>query len=155
MSNWAWTLIGGAVTLAAAISVILWQAFKHLDLKIERLVDKIDDQRSYFDKKFDDQRNYFDKKFDQVMDGIAEITRLVAGHDAQIKAQEKQIDLLSAAVFGSQQFSAPGRRQDGEHAPEPAVQPVPPAAAAAPGEGTAASAGGPEPTPPPAAIAPA
>ena len=140
MSNWAWTLIGGAVTLAAAISVILWQAFKHLDLKIERLVDKIDEQR-----------DHFDRKFDQVMDGIAEITRLVAGHDAQIRAQEKQIDLLSAAVFGSQQFSAPDRRQDGEHAPEPA----PPAAAAAPGEGTAAPAGGPEPTPPPAAIAPA
>ena len=140
MSNWAWTLIGGAVTLAAAVSVILWQAFKHLDLKIERLAYKIDEQR-----------DHFDRKFDQVMDGIAEITRLVAGHDAQIKAQEKQIDLLSTAVFGSQQFSAPGRRHDGEHAPEPA----PPAAAAAPGEGTAASAGGPEPTPPPAAIAPA
>ena len=173
MSNWAWTLIGGAVTLAAAISVILWQAFKHLDLKIERLVDrfdkkfdhldkklddqrdhfdkkfdhfdkKLDDQRNYFDKKLDDQRDYFDRKFDQVMDGIAEITRLVAGHDVQIKAQEKQTDRLSAAVFSSQQFSAPGRRQDGEHAPEPA----PPAAAAASGEGAAASVGGPEPAPP-------
>ena len=144
MSNWAWTLIGGAVTLAAAVSVILWQAFKHLDLKIERLVDK-----------FDEQRSYFDRKFDQVMDGIAEITRLVVGHDAQIKAQEKQIDLLSAAVFGSQQFSAPDQRHDGEHAAEPATQPAPPVATAASDESAAASPGGPEPVPPPAAIAPA
>ena len=184
MSNWAWTLIGGAVTLAAAISVILWQAFKHLDLKIERLADKIDeqrdhfdkklddqrsyfdkkldDQRSYFDKKLDDQRSYFDKKFDeqradsdkqradfdkkfdQVMGIVTETVRLIAGHDSQIKAQEKETDRLSATVFGSQQFSAPGRRQDGEHAPEP----VPPVAAAASGEGAAASAGGPEPAPP-------
>ena len=145
MSNWAWTLIGGGVTLAAAVSVILWQAFKHLDLKIERLVDRFDKKFDHLDKKLDDQRDYFDKKFDQVMDGIAEITRLVAGHDAQIKAQEKQIDLLSAAVFGSQQFSAPGQHQDGEHAPEPAAQPAPPAAA---GERAAASVGGSGPAPP-------
>ena len=162
MSNWAWTLIGGAVTLAAAISVILWQAFKHLDLKIERLVDKFDEQRSYFDRKLDDQRNYFDKKFDeqradfekqrtdfdqkfdQVMGVVTETVRLIAGQDSQIKAQEKQTDRLSATVFGSQQFSAPGRRQDGEHAPEP----VPPVAAVAPGEGAAASAGDLEPAPP-------
>lgn len=149
MNSWAWTLIGGAVTLAAAVSVILWQAFKHLDLKIERLSDKIE----RLSDKIDGQRNYFDKKFDQVMDGIAEISRLVAGHDAQIKAQEKQIDLLSAAVFGSQQFSAPGRRQDGEHAPEPAP-PAASAASVASDEGAAASAGDPEPTPP-TAVAPA
>ena len=184
MSNWAWTLIGGAVTLAAAVSVILWQAFKHLDLKIERLFDKIDDQRSYFDKKLEDQRSYFDKKlddqrsyfdkkfdeqradfdkqradfdkkFDQVMGIVTETVRLVAGHDSQIKAQEKQTDRLSAAVFGSQQFSAPGQRQDGEHAAEPAAQPAPPVATAASDESAAASAGGPEPAPPPAAIAPA
>ena len=76
-------MFGGAVTLAAAAAVILWQAFKHLDLKIKQLEDKID-------KKFDDQRNYFDQKldqkFDQLMGGIAEVSRLVAGHDAQIKA---------------------------------------------------------------------
>ena len=76
---------------------------------------------------------------------VTETVRLVAGHDSQIKAQEKQTDGLSAAVFGSQQFSAPGRRQDGEHAPEPAAQPAPPAAA---GERAAASVGGPEPAPP-------
>ena len=167
MSNWAWTLIGGGVTLAAAVSVILWQAFKHLDLKIERLADKLDEQRSYFDKKLDDQRSYFDKKlddqrsyfdnkfddqrsyfdkkfdeqradsdkqradfdkkFDQVMGIVTETVRLVAGHDSQIKAQEKETDRLSAAVFGSQQFSAPGRHHDGEHAAEPAAQPAPPA----------------------------
>lgn len=34
------------------------------------------------------------------MGGIAEVSRLVAGHDAQIKAQEKQLDRLSEAVFG-------------------------------------------------------
>ena len=42
VSNWAWVLFGGATTLAAAVVVVLWQAFKHLDLKIERLDDKID-----------------------------------------------------------------------------------------------------------------
>ena len=161
-------MFGGAVTLAAAAAVILWQAFKHLDLKIERLDDKIDrledkidkkfdDQRNYFDKKFDDQRNYTDEKFDQLMGGIAEVSRLVAGHDAQIKAQEKQIDRLSTAVFAPSRPGAPsphqeGARQEEAHAPEPAA---PAEAAAAPGEGIASSAGGPEPTPPPAAIAPA
>ena len=177
MSNWIWaSLIGGTAALAAAVVVVLWQAFKHLDLKIERLGDKIermeekfdkkfddftkkfDDQRNYFDKKFDDQRNHFDKKFDLAMAGIAEITRLVAGHEARIEAQEKQVDRLSLAVFGPQQFGAPGRHHDGEHAPEPTA-PVeaaaPPGETAAPGEGTAATAGGPEPTPPTAATAPA
>ena len=168
MSNWIWaSLIGGTAALAAAVVVVLWQAFKHLDLKIERLGDKIermdekfdkkfDDQRNYFDKKFDDfdkkfdkkfddQRNYFDKKFDLAMVGIAEITRLVAGHEARIEAQEKQVDRLSLAAFGPQQFGAPGRHHDGEHATAPVE-------AAAPGEGTGATAGGPEPT---AATAPA
>ena len=144
VSNWAWVLFGGAVTLAAAAVVVLWQAFKHLDLKIERLEDKID-------KKFDDQRVYFDQKFDQLMAGIAEVSRLVAGHNAQLKAHEKQLDRLSEAVFAPQRFGNPSPRQEGAHAP----QPVAPEAAAAPGEGVASSAGGPEPTPPPAAIAPA
>ena len=160
MSNWIWaSLIGGTAALAAAVVVVLWQAFKHLDLKIERLGDKIermdekfdkkfDDQRNYFDKKFDELRNHFDKKFDLAMAGIAEITRLVAGHEARIEAQEKQVDRLSLAAFGPQQFGAPGQRHDGEHAPAPVE-------AAAPGEGTAATAGGPEPTPPTAATAPA
>ena len=84
------------------------------------------------------------------MDVVGETLRLIAGHDAQIKSQEKQTDRLSAAVYGSQQFSAPGRHHDGEHAPELA----PPAAAAVPGEAAAASAGGPEPVPP-TAVAPA
>ena len=177
MSNWIWaSLIGGTAALAAAVVVVLWQAFKHLDLKIERLGDKIermdekfdkkfDDQRNYFDKKFDDfdkkfdkkfddQRNYFDKKFDLAMVGIAEITRLVAGHEARIEAQEKQVDRLSLAAFGPQQFGTPGQRHDGEHAPEPTAPTAPPSEAAAPGEGAAATAGGPEPTPPTAATAP-
>ena len=157
MSNWIWaSLIGGTAALAAAAVVVLWQAFKHLDLKIERMGDKIermdekfdkkfDDLRDHFDKKFDDQRNYFDKKFDLAMVGIAEITRLVAGHEARIEAQEKQVDRLSLAAFGPQQFGAPGRHHDGEHATAPVE-------AAAPGEGTGATAGGPEPT---AATAPA
>ena len=63
VSNWAWVLFGGAVTLAAAAVVVLWQAFKHLDLKIERLGDKID------------------QRFDQLRDDIAEVSRLVVGHD--------------------------------------------------------------------------
>ena len=163
MSNWIWaSLIGGTAALAAAAVVVLWQAFKHLDLKIERMGDKIermdekfdkkfDDLRDHFDKKFDDQRNYFDKKFDLAMAGIAEITRLVAGHEARIEAQEKQVDRLSLAVFGPQQFGAPGQRHDGEHAPEPTA----PVETAAPGEGAAATAGGPEPTPPTAVTAPA
>ena len=147
-------MFGGAVTLAAAAAVILWQAFKHLDLKIKQLEDKID-------KKFDDQRNYFDQKldqkFDQLMAGIAEVSRLVAGHDAQIKSQEKQLDRLSEAVFAPQRFSTPSPRQEKAHQEEAhAPEPTAPAeAAAAPGEGIASSAGGPEPTPPPAAIAPA
>ena len=140
MSNWAWVLFGGAVTLAAAAVVVLWQAFKHLDLKIERLGDKID-------KKFDDQRIYFD----QLRDDIAEVSRLVVGHSEQIKAQEKQIDRLSGAVFASPRFGAPGQHQPGAHASEPAASAEP----AAPGEGIASSAGNPEPTPPTAAIAPA
>ena len=156
-------MFGGTVTLAAA-AVILWQAFKHLDLKIERLGDrldakidkKFDDQRNYFDKKFDDQRNYTDAKFDQLMGGIAEVSRLVAGHDAQIKAQEKQLDRLSEAVFAPPRFGAASHRQERArqeeaHAPEPTA----PAEAAEPGESIASSAGGPEPTLPPAAIAPA
>ena len=147
-------MFGGAVTLAAAAAVILWQAFKHLDLKIKRLEDKID-------KKFDEHRNYFDQKldqkFDQLMAGIAEISRLVAGHDAQIKAHEKQLDRLSEAVFTPPQLGAPSphqerAHQEEAHAPESAT---PAEAAAAPGEGVASSAGGPEPTLPPAAIAPA
>ena len=167
MSNWAWVLFGGAVTLAAAAVVVLWQAFKHLDLKIERLEDKIDkkfdDQRNYFDKKFDDQRIYTDQKFDQLMAGIAEVSRLVAGHDAHLKAQEKQLDRLSEAVFAPPRFGAPIPHQEGEHAPSPAAPaegahasgPTAPAEAAGPGEGVASSTGGPEPTPPPVAIAPA
>ena len=99
VSNWAWFLFGGAVTLAAAAAVILWQAFKHLDLKIERLGERLDDKidrlEDKIDKKFDDQRIYFDQKFDQLMAAVAEVSRLVAGHDAQIKAQEKQLDRLS------------------------------------------------------------
>ena len=150
-------MFGGAVTLAAAAAVILWQAFKHLDLKIERLDDKIDRLEDKIDKKFDDQRNYTDQKFDQLMGGIAEVSRLVAGHDAQIKAQEKQIDRLSEAAFAPPRLGAAsphqeGARQEEAHAPEPTA---PAEAAAAPGEGIASSAGGPEPTPPPAAIAPA
>ena len=178
VSNWAWVLFGGAVTLAAAAVVVLWQAFKHLDLKIERLGDrldkkfddqrnhfdqKLDDQRNYFDKKFDDQRVYFDQKFDQLMGSVAEVSRLVAGHDAQIKAQEKQIDRLSGAVFAPPRFDAPSPHQEGEHASKPvtpaegahASGPTAPAEAAGPGEGVASSTGGPEPTPPPVAIAPA
>ena len=176
MSNWAWVLYIGAVTLAAA-SFVLWQAFKHLDLKIERLGErlgdkierldlkidkKLDDQRNYFDKKLDDQRNHFDHKldqrFDQLADGIAELSRLVAGYGeqvkvqgAQVKAQKKQIDLLSGAVFASPRFDAPGQHQEGAPAPSPAA----PAEPAAPGEGIASSADDPEPTPPTAAIAPA
>ena len=140
-------MFGGAVTLAAAAAVILWQAFKHLDLKIERLEDKID-------KKFDEHRNYFDQKldqkFDQLMGGIAEVSRLVAGHGEQIKAQEKQLDRLSEAAFGPQRFGAPSPPQEGAHTPQSAAL----AEAAEPGEGVASSAGGPEPTPPPV-IAPA
>ena len=157
-------MFGGAITLAAAAAVILWQAFKHLDLKIKQLEDKIDkkfdEHRNYFDQKLDDQRNYFDQKldqkFDQLMGGIAEVSRLVAGHDAQIKAQEKHLDRLSEVVFAPPRLGAPSprqerARQEEAHAPEPAA----PAEVADPGEGVASSAGGPEPTPPPAAIAPA
>ena len=132
------------MTLAAAAVVVLWQAFKHLDLKIERLGDKID-------KKFDDQRIYFDQKFDQLREDIAEVSRLVAGQGERIKAQEKQIDRLSGAVFAPSQFGAASPRQEGAHASEPVASAEP----AAPGEGIAPSAGNPEPTPPPAAIAPA
>ena len=154
-------MFGGAVTLAAAAAVILWQAFKHLDLKIERLGErldaKIDRLEDKIDKKFDDQRIYFDQKFDQLMAGVAEVSRLVAGHDAQIKAQEKQLDRLSEAVFAPPRFSTPSppqerAHQEEAHAPEPTA---PAEAATAPGEGVASSAGGPEPTLPPAAIAPA
>ena len=150
-------MFGGTATLAAAAVVVLWQAFKHLDLKIERLDDKIDRLEDKIDKKFDDQRNYFDQKFDQLMAGVAEVSRLVAGHDAQIKAQEKQLDRLSEAVFAPPRFSTPSppqerAHQEEAHAPEPTA---PAEAATAPGEGVASSAGGPEPTLPPAAIAPA
>ena len=156
MSNWIWaSLIGGTAALAAAAVVVLWQAFKHLDLKIERLGDKIERMDEKFDKKFDDLRDHFDKKFDLAMAGIAEITRLVAGHEARIEAQEKQVDRLSLAAFGPQQFGAPGQRHDGEHAPEPTAPTAPPSETAAPGEGAAATAGGPEPTPPTAVTAPA
>ena len=133
MDDWVWALVGVAVTLSVTVAVILWYAFKHLDDKIERLGDKMD------------------RKFDQVMAGIAETKQLVAGHAERIKAQEKQTDRLSSAVFTPQRFGAPSQRHDVEHASETAV----PAEAAAPGEGIAASAGGPEPTPPTAAIAPA
>lgn len=192
MDDWVWALVGGAVTLAAAVVVVLWQAFKHLDLKIERLGErlddkidrlddkidqlgdridkKLDDQRKYFDKKFDQMDKKFDemnkrfdekfdevnKRFDQVLASIAETSRLVTGHDERIKAQQKETDRLSSAVFGPQPFSAPsqhhapGQHHVGGHA----LEPTPPAEAASPGEGiTAASAGGPEPTPPTAAIA--
>ena len=65
VSNWAWVLFGGAVTLPAAIAVvILWQAFKHLDLKIERRGNRLDAKIDRLDKKLGDQRNYVDKKFD-------------------------------------------------------------------------------------------
>ena len=133
MDDWVWALVGVAVTLSVTVAVILWYAFKHLDDKIERLGDKMD------------------RKFDQVMAGIAETKQLVAGHAERIKAQEKQTDRLSSAVFTPQRFGTPSQRHDVEHAPETAA----PAEAAAPGEGIAASAGGPEPTPPTAAIAPA
>lgn len=146
------------MTLAAAAVVVLWQAFKHLDLKIERLGERLDDKIDRLDlkidKKFDDQRIYFDqkldKRFDQLRDDIAEVSRLVAGHGEQIKAQEKQIDRLSGAVFAPPRFGTPGPHQEGAHAPSPAASAEP----AAPGEGLASSAGGPEP-PPTAAIAPA
>ena len=175
MSNWVWALFGGTVTLAAAAVVVLWQAFKHLDLKIERLGERLDDRLGdKIDKKFDDQRKYFDekldKRFDQLADSIAEVSRLVAGHGelikvqgAQIEAHEKQIDRLSGVLFAPPRLDAPGQPQQGEHAPEPAASaeaaaPGEGAASAEPaasGEGVASSAGGPEPTPPTAAIAPA
>ena len=159
MSNWAWALFGGTVTLAAAAVVVLWQAFKHLDLKIERLGERLDDK---IDKKFDDQRKYFDqkldKRFDQLADSIAEVSRQVAGHGEQIKVQgvkievhEKQIDRLSEMLFAPPRLDAPSQHQQGEHAPESAAS----AEAAASDEGVASSAGGPEPMPPTAAIAPA
>ena len=137
MNDWIWALTGSAVTLAVAVAVILWHAFKHLDDKI--------------DKKFDDQRTHFDNRFNQVVDRIAETNLLVAGHDVQIKAQEKQLDRLPWTVLAPPPAAAPGQHHDVEHASEPTA----PAEAAAPAEGTAASAGGPEPTPPTAAVAPA
>ena len=137
MADWIWALVGVAVTLSVTVAVILWYAFKHLDDKIERLGDRLDDK--------------MDRKFDQVMAGIAETKQLVAGHAERIKALENQTDRLSSAVFAPQRFDAPSPRHDVEHAPEMAA----PAEAAAPGEGIAASAGGPEPTPPTAAVAPA
>ena len=163
MDDWMWALAGGAVTLAAAVVVVLWQAFKHLDLKIERLGERLDNKIDKLSEKLDDQRDHFDKKFDevnkrfdQVLASIAETSRLVTGHDERIKAQQKETDRLSSAVFGPQPFSAPsqhhapGQHHVGGHA----LEPTPPAEAASPGEGiTAASAGGPEPTPPTAAIA--
>ena len=126
MADWIWALVGVAVTLSVTAAVILWYAFKHLDDKMDR-------------------------KFDQVMAGIAETKQLVAGHAERIKALENQTDRLSSAVFTPQRFGDPGPRHDVEHAPEMAA----PAEAAAPGEGIAASAGGPEPTPPTTAVAPA
>ena len=137
MNDWIWALTGSAVTLAVAVAVILWHAFKHLDDKI--------------DKKFDDQRTHFDNRFNQVVDRIAETNLLVVGHDVQIKAQEKQLDRLPWTVLAPPPAVAPAQHHDVEHAPEPTA----PAEAAAPAEGTAASAGGPEPTPPTAAVAPA
>ena len=142
------------MTLAAAAVVVLWQAFKHLDLKIERLDERLDDKIDRLDlkidKKFDDQRIYFDQKFDQLREDIAEVSRLVAGQGERIKAQEKQIDRLSGAVFAPSQFGAASPRQEGAHASEPVASAEP----AAPGEGSASSANDPEP-PPTAAIAPA
>ena len=100
-------------------------------------------------KKFDQKFDEANKRFDQVMDRIADLSRLAAGHDAQIKAQSKETDRLSSTVFGPQRFSAPSQHHVGEQAPELAA----PAEVASPGESMAASASGPEPTPPTAAIA--
>ena len=65
-----WALIGGAVTLAAAVVVVLWQAFKHLDLKIERLGERLDNKidrlEDKVDKKFDEMNKRFDQRFDEM-----------------------------------------------------------------------------------------
>ena len=72
MDDWVWALVGVAVILSVTVAVILWYAFKHLDDKIERLGDRLD--------------NKMDKKFDQVMVGITETKLLVAGHAERIEA---------------------------------------------------------------------
>lgn len=72
MDDWVWALVGVAVILSVTVAVILWYAFKHLDDKIERLGDRLD--------------NKMDKKFDQVMAGITETKLLVAGHAERIEA---------------------------------------------------------------------
>ena len=65
-----WALVGGAVTLAAAVVVVLWQAFKHLDLKIERLGERLDNKidrlEDKVDKKFDEANKRFDQRFDEM-----------------------------------------------------------------------------------------
>lgn len=65
-----WALIGGAVTLAAAVVVVLWQSFKHLDLKIERLGERLDNKidrlEDKVDKKFDEANKRFDQRFDEM-----------------------------------------------------------------------------------------
>ena len=70
MDDWVWALVGGAVTLAAAVVVVLWQAFKHLDLKIERLGERLDNKidrlEDKVDKKFDEANKRFDQRFDEM-----------------------------------------------------------------------------------------
>lgn len=70
MDDWMWALVGGAVTLAAAVVVVLWQAFKHLDLKIERLGERLDNKidrlEDKVDKKFDEANKRFDQRFDEM-----------------------------------------------------------------------------------------
>ena len=65
-----WALVGGAVTLAAAVVVVLWQAFKHLDLKIERLGERLDNKidrlEDKVDQKFDEANKRFDQRFDEM-----------------------------------------------------------------------------------------
>lgn len=54
VSNLAWAMFGGIVTLpAAVVVVVLWQAFKHLDLKIERLSERLDAKIDRLDLKID------------------------------------------------------------------------------------------------------
>lgn len=89
-NQWALGLLGAAVVLAGTVAVIAWQAYRHLDRKID---DKFDGLRDHLDRRFDG----LGQKLDGLKDDIAIIDKQVARHDEQIQHVP---DVVGRAMWG-------------------------------------------------------
>ena len=88
--QWALGLLAAAVVLAGTVAVIAWQAYKHLDRKID---DRFDKLRDHIDRKFDG----LGQKLDALKNDIAVIDKQVTRHDEQMQHMP---DVVGRAIWG-------------------------------------------------------